>query len=166
MPDNSFDIVSEVSIPEVVNSIQQAMKEVHTRFDLKDSKSTIELNEKDRKIVLASKDDFKLKAVKDILETKLVKRKVPLKALTYAPVQPAAGSTVRQEVTLQNGIPIEKAREIVRFIKDTKKKVQASINADLVRVSGRDRDVLQEVIAALRAHDFGIDMQFTNYRTN
>jgi len=166
MPDNTFDIVSDVSIPEVVNSIQQALKEVQTRYDLKDSKSTVELNEKDRKIVLTSKDDFKLKAVKDILETKLVKRKVPLKALTYGPVQPAAGSTVRQEVTLQNGIPIEKAREIVKFIKDTKKKVQASINADLVRVSGRDRDVLQEVIAALRAHDFGIDMQFTNYRTN
>jgi len=166
MPDNSFDIVSDVSIPEVVNSIQQTLKEVHTRYDLKDSKSTIELNEKERRIVLTSKDDFKLKAVKDILETKLVKRKVPLKALIYGPVQPAAGSTVRQEVTLQNGIPIEKAREIVKFIKDTKKKVQAAINADLVRVSGRDRDALQEVIGALRSHEFGIDMQFTNYRSN
>jgi uncharacterized protein YajQ (UPF0234 family) len=166
MPDNSFDIVSEVEMPEVVNAIQQALKEVHTRYDLKDSKSNIELNEKERKLVLTSQDDFKLKAVRDVLESKLVKRKVPLKALTYGPIQPAAGSTVRQEVSLQNGIPIEKAREIVKFIKDTKKKVQASINGDLVRVSGRDRDVLQEVIQALRQKDFGIDMQFTNYRTN
>jgi uncharacterized protein YajQ (UPF0234 family) len=166
MPDNSFDIVSEVEMPEVVNAIQQALKEVHTRYDLKDSKSNIELNEKERKLVLTSQDDFKLKAVRDVLESKLVKRKVPLKALTYGPIQPAAGSTVRQEVSLQNGIPIEKAREIVKFIKETKKKVQASINGDLVRVSGRDRDVLQEVIQALRQKDFGIDMQFTNYRTN
>jgi uncharacterized protein YajQ (UPF0234 family) len=166
MPDNSFDIVSEVEMPEVVNAIQQALKEIHTRYDLKDSNSNIELNEKERKLVLTSQDDFKLKAVRDVLESKLVKRKVPLKALTYGPIQPAAGSTVRQQVSLQNGIPIEKAREIVKFIKDTKKKVQASINGDLVRVSGRDRDVLQEVIQALRQKDFGIDMQFTNYRTN
>lgn len=166
MPDNSFDIVSEVEMPEVVNALQQALKEIHTRYDLKDSNSNIELNEKERKLVLTSQDDFKLKAVRDVLESKLVKRKVPLKALTYGPIQPAAGSTVRQQVSLQNGIPIEKAREIVKFIKDTKKKVQASINGDLVRVSGRDRDVLQEVIQALRQKDFGIDMQFTNYRTN
>jgi cyclic-di-GMP-binding protein len=166
MPDNTFDIVSEVEMPEVVNAVQQTMKEVHTRYDLKDSKSDIELNEKDRKLVLASQDDFKLKAVRDVLESKLVKRKVPLKALTYGAIQPAAGSTVRQEVALQNGIPIEKAREIVKFIKETKKKVQASINGDLVRVSGRDRDTLQDVIQALRDQDFGIDMQFTNYRTN
>ncbi len=166
MPDNTFDIVSEVEMPEVVNAVQQTMKEVHTRYDLKDSKSDIELNEKDRKLVLTSQDDFKLKAVRDVLESKLVKRKVPLKALTYGAIQPAAGSTVRQEVALQNGIPIEKAREIVKFIKETKKKVQASINGDLVRVSGRDRDTLQDVIQALRDQDFGIDMQFTNYRTN
>lgn len=166
MPDNTFDIVSEVEMPEVVNAVQQTMKEVHTRYDLKDSKSDIELNEKDRKLVLTSQDDFKLKAVRDVLESKLVKRKVPLKALTYGAIQPAAGSTVRQEVALQSGIPIEKAREIVKFIKETKKKVQASINGDLVRVSGRDRDTLQDVIQALRDQDFGIDMQFTNYRTN
>ena len=166
MPDNSFDVVSKVEIPEVINAIQQATKEILTRYDLKDSKSRIDLNEKDHKINLASQDEFKLKAVVEILEQKLVKRKVPLKAMTYGPVTPAAGSTVRQEVTMQQGIPIEKAREIVRVIKDSKKKVQASIQADLVRVSGKDRDTLQEVMGLLRQHDFGIDMQFTNYRTN
>jgi uncharacterized protein YajQ (UPF0234 family) len=166
MPDNSFDIVSEVSLPEVHNAINQAMKEIITRFDLKNSKSTIDLNEKDRKILLASSDEFKLRAVIDILDQKLIKRKVPLKALTYGTVQQAAGSTVRQEISLQQGIPIEKAREIVKTIKESKKRVQASINGDLVRVSGKDRDVLQEVIQLLRGTDFGIDMQFTNYRTN
>jgi cyclic-di-GMP-binding protein len=166
MPDNSFDVVSKVEMPEVINAIQQATKEILTRYDLKDSKSRIELNEKDHKINLASQDEFKLKAVVEILEQKLVKRKVPLKAMTYGPVTPAAGSTVRQEITMQQGIPIEKAREIVRVIKDSKKKVQASIQADLVRVSGKDRDTLQEVMGLLRQHDFGIDMQFTNYRTN
>jgi uncharacterized protein YajQ (UPF0234 family) len=166
MPDNSFDIVSIVEMPEVVNAIQQALKEITTRYDLKDSKSSIELNEKDKKLTLASRDEFKLKAVTEILEQKLVKRKVPLKALTYGPIIPAAGSSVRQEITLQQGIATEKAKEIVKFIKDTKKKVQASIQGDLVRVSGKDRDTLQEVIGALRGKDFGIDMQFTNYRSN
>jgi uncharacterized protein YajQ (UPF0234 family) len=150
----------------VSNAIQQALKEVITRYDLKDSKSEIQLNEKDHKILLASQDEFKLKAVTDVLEQKLVKRKVPLKGLTFGAVIPAAGSTVRREISLQQGIPIEKAREIVKTIKDSKKKVQASIQGDLVRVSGRDRDALQEVIALLRGQDFGIDMQFTNYRTN
>ncbi|MBL8234978.1 MAG: YajQ family cyclic di-GMP-binding protein [Bryobacterales bacterium] len=166
MPDNSFDIVSIVEMPEVVNAIQQAMKEITTRYDLKDSKSTIDLNEKDKKIALASQDEFKLKAVTEILEQKLVKRKVPLKAMSYGPLIPAAGSSVRQEITLQQGIATEKAKEIVKFIKDTKKKVQASIQGDLVRVSGKDRDTLQDVIGALRGKDFGIDMQFTNYRSN
>lgn len=153
-------------MPEVVNAIQQALKEVQTRYDLKDSKSTIELNEKDRKILLHSQDEYKIKAVTEILQSKLVKRKVPLKALSYGAIAPAAGSTVRQEISLQQGIPIEKAREIVKAIKDSKKKVQASIQGELVRVSGKDRDSLQEVIQMLRAADFGIDMQFTNYRTN
>jgi hypothetical protein len=165
MPDNSFDIVSKVELPEVTNAIHQTMKEVQTRFDLKNSRSSIELNEKEKKLVLASQDEFKLKAVIEILEQKLVKRHVPLKALTYGLVTAAAGSTVRQEVSLQQGIPIEKAREIVRRIKDSKKKVQASIQGDFVRVSGRDRDTLQEVLQLLRSHDFAIDMQFTNYRT-
>ncbi len=166
MPDNTFDIVSLVEMPEVVNAIQQALKEIHTRFDLKDSKSDIVLNEKEKKITLASKDEFKLKSVTELFEQKLVKRKVPLKALTYGTVEPAAGSTVRQEVTLQQGIPIEKAREIVKAVKESKKKVQASIQGDMVRISGRDRDALQDVIAMLRGRDFGIDMQFTNYRSN
>jgi len=166
MPENTFDIVSKVEIPEVINAIQQAMKEITQRFDLKDSKSSIELNEKDHKITLASKDEFKLKAITEVLEGKLVKRKVPLKALQFGPIQDAAGSTVRQEVTMQQGIPTEKAREIVKSIKEAKKKVQASIQGDLVRVSGKDRDTLQEVMQLLRSSDFGIDMQFTNYRTN
>ena len=165
MPENTFDIVSKVEIPEVINAIQQAMKEITQRFDLKDSRSSIELNEKDHKITLASKDEFKLKAITEVLEGKLVKRKVPLKALQFGPIQDAAGSTVRQEVTMQQGIPTEKAREIVKSIKETKKKVQASIQGDLVRVSGKDRDTLQEVMQHLRSHDFGIDMQFTNYRS-
>ena len=142
------------------------MKEISTRFDLKDSHSQIELNEKDHKIVLASLDEFKLKAVNEIFQQKLVKRKVPLKGLTYGPVIPATGSTVRQEITLQQGIPIEKSRDIVKKIKDSKLKVQAAIQGDLVRVSSRDRDTLQQVIQLLRNSDFGIDMQFINYRTN
>ena len=166
MPDNTFDIVSKIELPEVSNAIQQAVKEIHQRYDLKDSKSTIELNEKDQKILLASQDDFKLKAVTEVLEQKLVKRKVPLKGLTFGEITPAAGSTVRREISLQQGIPIEKAREIVKTIKDSKKKVQASIQGDLVRVAGKDRDALQEVMALLRGSDFGIDMQFTNYRSN
>ena len=166
MPDNTFDIVSLVEIPEVINAIQQALKEIHQRYDLKDSKSSIELIEKDNKIILASKDEFKLKAVTEVLEGKLAKRKVPLKALTFGAIEQAAGSTVRQEVTLQQGIPTEKAREIVKSIKETKKKVQAAIQGDLVRVSGKDRDTLQDVMQHLRSRDFGIDMQFTNYRSN
>ena len=166
MPENTFDIVSLVEIPEVINAIQQALKEIHQRYDLKDSKSSIELIEKDNKIILASKDEFKIKAITEVLEGKLAKRKVPLKALTFGPIQQAAGSTVRQEVTLQQGIPTEKAREIVKSIKETKKKVQAAIQGDLVRVSGKDRDTLQDVMQHLRSHDFGIDMQFTNYRSN
>ncbi|MGC9946826.1 MAG: YajQ family cyclic di-GMP-binding protein [Bryobacteraceae bacterium] len=165
MPDNSFDVVSKIELPEVSNAIQQAMKEILQRYDLKDSKSSIELNEKDHKILLASADEYKLKAVIEVLEGKLVKRKVPLKGLTYGTLIPAAGSSVKQEITLQQGIPIEKARDIVRKIKDSKLKVQAAIQGDLVRVSSRDRDTLQSVIKLLRDNDFGIDVQFTNYRT-
>jgi uncharacterized protein YajQ (UPF0234 family) len=162
--ENSFDIVSKVDLQEVSNAIQQALKEIHQRFDLKDSRSNIALEGKDA-VLLASQDDFKLKAVNDILQAKLVKRGVPLKALTYGNIEPAAGSTVRQKISLQQGIPTEKAREIVKTIKDSKKKVQASIQGDFVRVSGRDRDILQEIIALLKQKDFGIDMQFTNYRS-
>lgn len=166
MPDNSFDVVSKIELPEVSNAVQQAVKEIQQRYDLKDSKSSIELNEKEQKLLLASADEFKLKAVIEVLQGKLVKRNVPLKGLDYGPITPAAGSTVRQEVKLQQGIPIEKAREIVKVIKDSKKKVQASIQGDLVRISGKDRDTLQEVIHLLKSQDFGIDMQFTNYRSN
>jgi cyclic-di-GMP-binding protein len=165
MPENTFDIVSKVDLQEVSNAIQQAMKEIHTRFDLKDSKSSIALEEKDA-IVLHSIDDYKLKAVTEILQQKLVKRGIPLKNLTYGPVEPAAGSTAKQKITMQQGIPIEKARDIVKLIKNSKKKAQASIQGDLVRISSKDRDTLQEIIALLRQQDFGIDMQFTNYRTN
>jgi cyclic-di-GMP-binding protein len=166
MPDNSFDIVSKIELPEVNNAVQQALKEIQQRFDLKDSRSSIELREKENKILLASQDEFKLKAVTDVLQAKLVKRSVPLKGLTYGLVTPAGGSSVRQEISLQQGIAIEKSRDIVKVIKDSKKKVQASIQGDFVRVSAKDRDTLQEIIALLRGHDFGIDMQFTNYRTN
>src|SRR5579862_1577159 len=166
MPDNTFDIVSKIELPEVSNAIQQAVKEIQQRFDLKNTHSSIELKEKENKILLASADEFKLKAVIEILEQKLVKRKVPLKGLSYGTLTPAAGSSVRQEITLQQGIPIEKARDIVKAIKDSKKKVQASIQGDFVRVAGKDRDTLQEVMAVLRAADFGIDMQFVNYRSN
>ncbi len=163
--DNSFDIVSKVDLQEVNNAMQQALKEIHQRYDLKGSHSDIQMEGKEA-IILTSADDYKLKAVNDVFQGKLVKRGVPLKGLTYGKIEPAAGSTVRQKITLQQGIPTEKAKEIVKFIKDTKQKVQASIQGDFVRVAGKDRDTLQTVIAALRGHDFGIDMQFTNYRSN
>src|SRR5438132_6132211 len=166
MPENSFDVVSKIDLAAVSNAVQQALKGIGQRFDLKNSKSNIEVNEKDKKLVLASQDECKLKAVTEILDQKLVKRQVPLKGLSYGVVTPAAGSTVRQEITLQQGIPIEKSREIVKKIKDSKLKVQASIQGDFVRVSGKDRDTLQSAIKLLKDSDFGIDMQFTNYRTN
>ncbi len=165
MPDNTFDVVSVVDMTEVLNAMQQARKEVQTRFDLKDSKSQIDLNEKDKKLVIQSVDDFKLKAVVDVLQQKLAKRKVPLKNFTYGPINPAAAGTVWQEIAIQSGIPVEKCKEIVKKIKDSKIKVQASIQSDLVRVSGKSRDLLQEVIQLLRASDFGLELQFTNYRT-
>ena len=162
MPENTFDIVSKIDLQEVSNAIQQALKEITTRFDLKNTHSNITLDEDG--ITLQSSDEYKLKAVNDVLQQKLVKRGVPLKGLTYTPVESALGGTAKQKITMQQGIPIEKAREIVKQIKNSKKKVQASIQGDLVRVSGKDRDSLQEVIALLRTQDFGIDMQFTNYR--
>jgi len=165
MPDNSFDVVSIVDMPEVLNAVQQATKEVLNRFDLKNSKSAIELNEKDSKLVVTSSDDFKLKSVVDVLQQKLAKRQVPLKNFTYGPIQPAAGSTSRQEITIQSGIPIEKSKDIVKAIKDSKIKAQASIQGDLVRVSSKSRDVLQEVMQLLKKADFGVEVQFTNFRT-
>ena len=165
MPDNTFDIVSKIDLQEVSNAIQQAMKEITTRFDLKDSKSSIALEGKDA-IILHSADEYKLKHVNDVFQAKLVKRGVPLKGLTYGVIEPAASSSVKQKITMQQGIPIEKAKDIVKVVKESKKKVQASIQGDVVRISGKDRDSLQEIIALLKQHDFGIDMQFTNYRTN
>ncbi|MBZ0112515.1 MAG: YajQ family cyclic di-GMP-binding protein [Thermoanaerobaculia bacterium] len=161
---NSFDIVSEVDLAEVKNAVIQASKEVGQRYDLKDSQSEIELNEKDHQLVLHSKDDYTLAAVDDILQSKLHRRGVSLKALTHGTIEPAAKSNVRQTIDLQQGIPGDKAKEIVKLIKTWKLKVQASINDDLVRVTSKDRDTLQEVMAKLKAEDLGIDMQFTNYR--
>ena len=164
--ENSFDIVSKVDIQEVRNAVDQAVKEVRARFDLKDSKSEIKLEDEDKALQLASENEYKLKAVVEILQQKMVKRGIPLKNLEYGKVEPATGSSVRQKITLQQGIPSEKAKDIVRVIKDSKKKVQATIQGDTVRITGKDRDTLQEVIALLKGKDFGIDMQFTNYRSN
>ena len=162
--ENSFDIVSKVDYAEVTNAINQTVKEVSQRFDFKGSKAEVTLEDKD--LVLSAEDETKLRNMNDILQTKLVKRNVPLKALSYEKIEAAAGGTVRQTVKIQQGIPGDKTKEIVKFIKDAKLKVQAAIQGDVVRVSGKDRDVLQETIAALKKHDFGIDMQFDNYRSN
>ena len=164
--DNSFDVVSKVDIQEVRNAIDQAMKEIRQRFDLKDSHSEINLTDGDKEIQLASAGEYKLEAVKEILGQKLVKRGVSLKNLTYGKIEPAAGQSVRQKITLQQGIPTERAKEIVKLVKDSKKKVQASIQGDTVRISGKDRDDLQAIISTLRGKDLGVDLQFTNYRTN
>jgi uncharacterized protein YajQ (UPF0234 family) len=161
---NSFDIVSQVDRAEISNAINQTMKEVRQRFDFKGSAAAVTLEKEE--LILTAEDETKLRNMNDILQQKLVRRSVPLKALNYGKVEPAAGGTVRQHVTIQQGIPQEKAKEIVKLIKETKAKVQAAIQGDTVRVTGRDRDQLQDVIAKLKAHDFGIDMQFTNYRSN
>jgi cyclic-di-GMP-binding protein len=161
---NSFDIVSQVDFAEVTNAINQTMKEVGQRFDFKGSEAKVVLENKD--LILTAEDETKLRNMNDIFQQKLVRRSVPLKALDYGKIEPAAGGTVRQKVTIQQGIPQDKAKEIVKFIKDTKEKVQAAIQGDVVRVSGRDRDVLQSVITKLKSKDFGIDMQYTNYRSN
>jgi uncharacterized protein YajQ (UPF0234 family) len=162
--EESFDIVSRVDLAEVKNAVNQAMMEIRQRFDFKGSKSDVRLDEGEKKIVLVSDDEVKMKSVVDLLETKLVRRKVSLKALQYGPVQQAGGGNVRREVTLQQGIPVEKAREIIKLIKQTKLKVQGTIQENQVRVSGKKRDDLQAVIAMLKEKDFGIDMQFVNYR--
>lgn len=164
--ENSFDVVSKVDVQELNNAIQQALKEIHTRFDLKDSKSNITLEEKDTVIVITSADEFKLKAVTDIAQAKMVKRGVSLKALSYGAIEPAAHGSVRQKVTLQQGIPGDKAKQLVQAIKNSKLKVQASIQGDVVRVSGKDRDTLQQAISLIKQQDLGLDLQFTNYRTN
>jgi hypothetical protein len=162
MAESSFDVVSSVDLQEVKNAIAQAMKEIVTRYDLKGTGSDVVLEGEE--ITLTSADEFKLKAVRDVLETRLVKRNVPLKAFTYGTIEKALGGTTRQKVSMQKGIPSDKAKEVVKLIKATKLKVQASIQGDQVRVSGKDRDALQSVIRLLKETDLGIDMQFTNYR--
>ena len=162
--DNSFDIVSKIEMQEVKNASEQAMKEVAQRFDFKGSKSDVKLEEKNNEIIVSSDDEYKLKSLIDILQAKLVKRGISLKALTYGKIESALGSTVRQSIKLQQGIPSEKAKEIIKSIKETKLKVQSQIQGDQLRVSGKNRDDLQSVIKLLRDRDFGIDMQFINYR--
>ena len=161
---NSFDIVSQVDRAEIVNAINQTMKEVGQRFDFKGSAASVNLEEKN--LLLNAEDETRLRNMNDILQQKLVRRGVPLKAFSYGKAEPAAGSSLRQRAEIQQGIPQDKAKEIVKFIKDTKVKVQAAIQGDVVRVTGRDRDTLQEVIGKLKDKDFGIHMQFTNYRSN
>ena len=161
---NSFDVVSDVDLMEVSNAVQQAMKEIRQRFDFKGSVSDIQLE--GETLTLHSDDESRLKAVIDVLTTKLVKRGVSLKALEYGKVEPATKGTVRQVVTIRKGIPTEKAKEIVKFIKSSGIRVQAQIQENQVRVSGKDRDALQAVIQSLKGQDFGLDLQFTNYRSS
>ena len=162
--ENSFDIVSKTDYAEITNALNQTTKEVSQRFDFKGSKATVVLSDKD--LIMTAEDDTRLRNMNEILQSKFIKRGISLKALDYQTIEPAAGGTVRQTVKIQQGIPIEKAKEVVKFIKDAKLKVQPSIQGETVRVSGKDRDVLQETIAALKAHDFQIDMQFDNFRSN
>jgi uncharacterized protein YajQ (UPF0234 family) len=163
--ENSFDIVSKVDMQEVRNAMDQALKEIRQRFDLKDSHSEITL-ESDEVIQMASANEYKLEAVKEILGQKLVKRGVSLKNLTYEKLEQASGQSVKQKIKLQQGIPTDKAKEIVRLVKDSKKKAQASIQGDTVRITSKDRDELQGIIALLRAKDLGVELTFTNYRSN
>lgn len=164
--DASFDIVSEVDLQEVRNALEQAKREVSTRFDFKDTGSSLELSEESGKssIIVKSNTDHKVKDCVRVLEEKLVKRGVALKALQHGEIQPAAGGTARQTLTLNQGISTDKAREIVKVIKDSKVKAQVAIQGDQVRVSSKSRDVLQDIIAMLKERDFGIPLQFTNYR--
>jgi uncharacterized protein YajQ (UPF0234 family) len=164
--DNSFDVVSKVEIQEVKNAIDQASKEVNARFDLKNSKSTIKLGEGDEVIELASQDEYTLGAVIEILSQKLVKRGISLKNLEYEKIEPASNSSVRQKIKLKQGIASDNAKKIVAVIKDSKLKAQASIQGETVRVVSKDRDVLQQIMAKLRGGDFGVELQFTNFRSN
>lgn len=163
--DNSFDIVSKVDLQEVKNAIDQASKEVHTRFDLKDTKSKIELEGTDT-IQLASASEYSLKAVTEILSQRMVKRGISLKNLEYEKIEPAANSSVRQKIKLKQGVNSDAAKKIVATIKESKLKAQASIQGDTVRVVSKDKDILQQIMGKLRAGDYGVDLQFTNYRSN
>lgn len=161
---NSFDVVSQVDMQEVKNAVEQTMKEIRQRFDFKNSKTDLTLKEKERELSVLSDDEYKLKAVLEILKAKCVKRNVSLKALTYGKLEEALGGTVRQVISIQSGIPDEKAKVIAKEIRDAKFKAQAQIQGDQVRVQSRSRDELQAVIAFLKQKDFGIDLQFINYR--
>ena len=161
---SSFDIVSEVNMQEVDNAINQARKEIGQRYDFKGSKSSIELNQKEKSLTLISDDDFKLKSVIDILQNKLIKRGVPIKALDYGTVEPAANTTVRQIINLRVGIDKENAKLLVKMIKDTKLRVQAQIMEDQVRVSGKNKDDLQSIIKLVREAELKFAVQFANYR--
>lgn len=161
--ENSFDIACKIDMQEVANALDQARREIDTRYDLKGTKNEVALDKQD--LVVTAPDEMKLKAVVDILQSRLHRRGVPLKALSYGKVEDAAGGLKRQRIALQQGIPIDKAREIVRLIKDTKLKVQAAIQEDQVRVTGKNRDDLQRIIALLKERDLGIAVQFTNYRS-
>jgi uncharacterized protein YajQ (UPF0234 family) len=161
----SFDITSGVDIQEVDNAVNQARKEIAQRYDFKGSRAAIDLNRVENTITLTADDDFKMNAVWEILQGRLVRRGVPTKNLTPGEIERAANDTVRRVITLQQGIPTEAAKEIVKFLKDRKlKKVQAAIQADQVRVSSASKDDLQEAIRLLREHDFGVALQFGNYR--
>jgi len=162
--DNSFDVVCHIDLQNVKNAIQQTLKELHQRFDFKGSKSDITLEEEERTLVLLSEDDYHLKSLVEILKTRLFKCGISLKALEFGKVEAAAGGMVRQRITLQQGIPSEKAKEIVKIIKQTKLKVQAQIQEDQVRISGKNKDDLQEVMKLLKDTDLKIDMQFVNFR--
>ena len=163
--DNSFDVVSKVDMQEVKNAVEQATKEVNARFDLKNSKSKIDI-EGTETIQLASQDDYTLKAVIEILSQKLVKRGVSLKNLEYEKIEPATNSSVRQKIKLKQGIESDAAKKITALVKESKLKAQASIQGDTVRIVSKDRDILQQVMAKLRAGDFGVDLQFTNFRSS
>ena len=161
----SFDVTSNIEMPEVDNAVNQARKEVAQRYDFKGSRAAIELNQKENTLVLTADDEFKMTALWEILQTRLVRRGVPIKNLTPGTVERAANDTVRRTITLQQGIPTEAAKDIVKFLKDKKlKKVQAAIQAEQVRVSSPSKDELQEAMRQLREHDFGVALQFGNYR--
>lgn len=164
MAENSFDIVSKVDLQEVSNAVQQAMKEIGQRFDFRGSKSDIELDMEKNEVLLKSDDEYRLKSVLDILQGKLVKRKISLKSLTYGKIESALSGTVKQVITLQQGIPVDKAKEIVKIIKGEKLKVQSEIQKDQVRVRAKKIDDLQAVISLLKEKDLGIHMEFINYR--
>jgi uncharacterized protein YajQ (UPF0234 family) len=160
----SFDVTSNIEMPEVENAVNQARKEIAQRFDFKGSSAAIDLDAKANTLTLTAEDNFKLESVWDVLQTRLIKRNVPVKNMKREDIQPAAGSTVKQVITLQQGIPSDAAKEIVKHLKDMKRKVQAQIQADQVRVTSSSKDELQDAMQALRAKDFGVSLQFGNYR--